>query len=74
MSKGETILGTSRVDPRFRITLVQPIPELLEVRSGDLIVFVSDEEGKIVIRASNISRVATKSKLASSRSGKVARE
>ena len=62
MSKDETILGTSRVDPRFRITLVQPIPELLKVSSGDLIVFIHEEEGKIMIRASNISRV-TKKKL-----------
>ena len=73
MSKGETILGTSRVDPRFRITLVQPIPELLKVSSGDLIVFIH-EEGKIVIRASSISRVATKSKSGSSRFSKVERE
>ncbi len=26
--------------PRFRITLVQPIPELLNAKIGDIVVFV----------------------------------
>lgn len=53
--KGETVLGTSKVDPRFRITLVQPIPKLLRVNVGDLIVFVRDEKGNVNIRVSRIS-------------------
>jgi len=52
----ETVLGTSKVDPRFRITLVQPIPELLGVKPGDLIVFVRDDEGKVIVRVSSIPR------------------
>lgn len=52
----EIVLGTSKVDPRYRITLVQPIPELLGVKAGDLIVFVQDDEGRVVIRVSSIPR------------------
>jgi bifunctional DNA-binding transcriptional regulator/antitoxin component of YhaV-PrlF toxin-antitoxin module len=55
MTGSETVLGTSKVDPRFRITLVQPIPELLGVNVGDLIVFVRDNGGNVVIRVSSIS-------------------
>jgi bifunctional DNA-binding transcriptional regulator/antitoxin component of YhaV-PrlF toxin-antitoxin module len=55
MRSSETVLGTSKVDPRFRITLVQPIPELLGVKVGDLIVFVRDNGGNVVIRVSSIS-------------------
>jgi bifunctional DNA-binding transcriptional regulator/antitoxin component of YhaV-PrlF toxin-antitoxin module len=54
MRSNETVLGTSKVDPRYRITLVQPIPELLGVNVGDLVVFVQDEEGNIIIRVSSI--------------------
>lgn len=55
----EIILGTSKIDPRFRVTLVQPIPKLLNVRVGDLIVFVQNEKGEIIIRSSSISKLKT---------------
>ena len=58
--KMETILGTSKIDPRNRVTLVQPIPELLGVKSGDLIVFISDGDGNIIIKASNVSHLNKK--------------
>jgi bifunctional DNA-binding transcriptional regulator/antitoxin component of YhaV-PrlF toxin-antitoxin module len=54
MRDNETVLGTSKVDPRYRITLVQPIPEMLGVNVGDLVVFIRDEEGNIIIRVSSI--------------------
>jgi hypothetical protein len=53
----EIILGTSKIDPRFRITLVQPVPKLLNVGVGDLIVFVQNEKGEIVIKSSSISKL-----------------
>jgi bifunctional DNA-binding transcriptional regulator/antitoxin component of YhaV-PrlF toxin-antitoxin module len=62
MADSETVLGTSKVDPHYRITLVQPLPELLGVRAGDLIVFVRDEEGRILIRPSSVSLVTAKRK------------
>jgi bifunctional DNA-binding transcriptional regulator/antitoxin component of YhaV-PrlF toxin-antitoxin module len=55
MANNETVLGTSKVDPRYRITLVKPIPELLGVNVGDLIVFVQDSEGNVLLKVSNIS-------------------
>lgn len=54
MSGGETVLGTSKVDPRYRITLVQPIPELIRAKVGDLIVFVRNEEGNVALKVSSI--------------------
>jgi len=53
----EIILGTSKIDPRFRVTLIQPVPKLLNVEIGDLIVFVQNEKGDIVIRPSSISKL-----------------
>lgn len=43
----EIILGTSKIDPRFRITLIQPIPKVLKVDIGDLIVFVQNEKVRL---------------------------
>lgn len=54
--QGETVLGTSKIDPRFRITLVQPLPELLNAKVGDIVVFVQDEKGRIHIKSSSIRR------------------
>jgi len=60
VSSLETVLGTSKIDPRYRVTLIQPLPELLDVKVGDLIIFVKDEEGNIVIKASRITRLKKK--------------
>jgi bifunctional DNA-binding transcriptional regulator/antitoxin component of YhaV-PrlF toxin-antitoxin module len=65
MRDSETVLGTSKVDPHFRITLVQPIPELLGVNVGDLIVFVRDNGGNVVIRVSSISSASRSKRLGS---------
>jgi len=54
MGGSETVLGTSKVDPRFRVTLVQPVPEILGVKAGDLIVFVQDKDGNVKIKVSSI--------------------
>lgn len=54
----ETVIGTSRIDPRFRITLVQPIPELLNAKVGDIVVFAQDEKGRIYIKSSAIRKTA----------------
>lgn len=52
----ESVLGTSKIDPRFRITLVQPIPELLNAKVGDIVVFSQDDEGRICIRSSSVRK------------------
>jgi len=53
----ETILGTSKIDPRYRITLVNPVPELLNVKVGDLVVFIRHKDGTITIKPSQITKV-----------------
>ena len=48
----EKVLGTSKVGPKFRVTLVKLVREALDVKIGDLLVFVKDEKGNIIIRPS----------------------
>ena len=45
------ILGTSKVGPKYRITLVKDVQEKLKVKVGDMIVYLEEPDGKIVLRA-----------------------
>lgn len=51
----EKVLGTSKVGPKYRITLVKSVQEKLNTKIGNLIVFVEDEKGNILLRVSRIS-------------------
>lgn len=45
------ILGTSKVGPKFRITLVKEVQQKLKAKIGDIIVYLEEPDGKIVLRA-----------------------
>ena len=51
----EKVLGTSKVGPKYRITLVKPVQTKLKVKIGDLVVFVEDEKGNIIIKVSKMT-------------------
>jgi len=45
------ILGTSKVGPKYRVTLVKEVQEKLKVKVGDMIAYLEESDGKIVLRA-----------------------
>lgn len=47
------ILGTSKVGPKYRITLVKEVQEELKVKVGDVIVYLEEPDGKIVLKATS---------------------
>jgi bifunctional DNA-binding transcriptional regulator/antitoxin component of YhaV-PrlF toxin-antitoxin module len=51
----EKVLGTSKVGPKYRITLVKPVQTKLKVKIGDLIVFIEDEKGNIQLKVSKLT-------------------
>ena len=55
MAQVEKVLGTSKVGPKYRITLVKPVQERLKVEIGDLVVFVEDEKGNILLKVSRLT-------------------
>jgi bifunctional DNA-binding transcriptional regulator/antitoxin component of YhaV-PrlF toxin-antitoxin module len=59
-NKKEIIIGTSTIDPRYRITLIKPIPEFLDADIGDLIVFVKDDKDNIILKPSKVSELKRK--------------
>lgn len=46
----EKVLGTSSVSTGHKTTIVKRVVEKLDIEPGDLIVFVEDDDGNIVIR------------------------
>jgi bifunctional DNA-binding transcriptional regulator/antitoxin component of YhaV-PrlF toxin-antitoxin module len=50
----EKVLGTSKVGPKYRITLVKAVQTKLKAKIGDLIVFVEDEKGNILLKVSKM--------------------
>ena len=56
------ILGTSRVGPKYRITLVREVQRKLKTQVGDLIVYLEEPDGKIVIRAISTEQLLKSSK------------
>ena len=52
VEKEEKVLGTSKVGPKNRITLVKNVQEKLQIKEGDLVVYLENEKGNVVIRAS----------------------
>jgi len=48
----EKVLGTSKVGPKFRVTLVKQVREKLNAKIGDLVVFIEDEKGNITLKVS----------------------
>jgi len=52
----EKVLGTSKVGPKQRVTLVKEVQDRLKTQIGDLIVFIEDEKGNIVVKVSKLER------------------
>jgi bifunctional DNA-binding transcriptional regulator/antitoxin component of YhaV-PrlF toxin-antitoxin module len=50
----EKVLGTSKVGPKYRVTLVKPVQTKLKAKIGDLIVFVEDEKGNVLLKVSRM--------------------
>jgi len=53
----DKIMANSRVQPGFRITLTKDIRKKLKAKVGDLIIFIEDERGNIIIKRAELRAV-----------------
>jgi len=53
----DRIMANSRVQPGFRITLTKDIRKKLKAKVGDLIIFIEDERGNIIIKKAELRAV-----------------
>jgi len=51
------IVANSRVQPGYRITLTKDIRRKLKARVGDIIAFIEDERGNIIIKKAELKTV-----------------
>ncbi len=50
----EKILGNSRVQPSFRVTLTNEVRRKLRVKVGDLVAYVEDSQGNIILKKAEL--------------------
>ena len=50
VSSLEKILGTSKVQPNYRITLIRKVQKKLKVNVGDIVVYIEDDKGNIIVK------------------------
>ncbi|MFO7967476.1 MAG: AbrB/MazE/SpoVT family DNA-binding domain-containing protein [Archaeoglobaceae archaeon] len=48
------VLGTTKISKNNKITLVKEVTSRLNIKEGDLVMFVEEENGRIYIRTSEI--------------------
>jgi len=51
------IVANSRVQPGFRVTLTKEIRKKLKTKVGDMIAFIEDEQGNVVIKKAELKTV-----------------
>lgn len=53
----DKVLGTSKVQPNNRITIVRQVQKKLNVHVGDVLMYIEDENGNIVIKKGQLKPV-----------------
>jgi AbrB family looped-hinge helix DNA binding protein len=53
----DKIVANSRVQPGFRVTLTKEIRKKLRTKIGDMVAFIEDERGNIVIKKAELKTV-----------------
>jgi AbrB family looped-hinge helix DNA binding protein len=53
----DKIIANSRVQPGFRITLTKEIRRKLKTKVGDIIAFIEDDRGNIIIKKAELKAV-----------------
>jgi bifunctional DNA-binding transcriptional regulator/antitoxin component of YhaV-PrlF toxin-antitoxin module len=53
----DKIIANSRVQPGFRVTLTKEIRRKLKTKVGDIIAFLEDDRGNIIIKKAELKTV-----------------
>ncbi len=53
----EKVLGSSKVQPNNRITIIRQVQKKLNVKVGDVMIYVEDEKGNIVIKKGQLKPI-----------------
>ena len=53
----EKVLGSSKVQPNFRVTLIRKVQKKLKAKIGDIVVYIEDEKGNIIIKKGQLKPI-----------------
>jgi len=53
----EKVIGSSKVQPNNRITIIRQVQKKLNVKMGDVIIYIEDEKGNIIIKKGQLKPV-----------------
>jgi hypothetical protein len=53
----EKVLGSSKVQPNNRITIIKQVQKKLKVKIGDVVIYIEDEKGNIIIKKGQLRPV-----------------
>lgn len=53
----EKVLGSSKVQPNYRVTVVRNVQKKLNVKIGDIVVYVEDEKGNVILKKGQLKTV-----------------
>ena len=53
----EKVLGSTKVQPNNRITVIRQVQKKLNVKIGDIVIFVEDEKGNVTIKKGQLKPV-----------------
>jgi len=53
----QKVIGSSKVQPNYRITLISEVRKKLKLKIGDIIIYVEDEKGNIILKKGELKPV-----------------
>ena len=53
----DKVLGISKVQPNNRITIIRPVQKKLNVKVGDVLMYIEDDKGNITIKKGQLKPV-----------------
>ena len=53
----DKVIGSTKVQPNNRITVIRQVQKKLNVKIGDIIIYVEDEKGNIIIKKGHLRPV-----------------
>jgi len=53
----EKVLGSTKVQPNNRITVIKQVQKKLNVKIGDIVIFVEDEKGNVIVKKGQLKPV-----------------
>jgi bifunctional DNA-binding transcriptional regulator/antitoxin component of YhaV-PrlF toxin-antitoxin module len=53
----EKVLGSTKVQPNNRITVIRQVRKKLNVKIDDIVIYVEDEKGKIIVKKGQLKAI-----------------